>query len=458
MKFLITFLLPILFSLSVFAQSEKVRGTISTSDTADLTILNIYPDSFPNVSVLFKAVTRKGEPLWNLTKEKMSVKENNQTCQIISLEEISKNKPINLGIVIDHSGSMADDLTQLYDKNNNPLFNIDANNQIVFPKGYASPIDNAKSAVKNFVTSFNVQKDFISVIGFSSIVDAKLPLTQNISQINSVVDSMNANFSTALYDAMITSIDEIKEAGGVKVLVVLTDGQDNSSKVKWNDLVDKANKEEIPVYIIGLGNANIDTLTLIANATKGQFYYTKSSSSLDTIYAKISKQIQTFYNLVYSSTNFASADSSRQIELSFNIDSISLVTNPATLNLPKEVIEFMEKKEKEKQYLIYGGIASAVLISTGTILFFFLWRRRNKNKPIIKNLFPNPTDGNINLDFESKEGQLQIINLSGIVAKTIEISGSETQFNLTDLPAGNYVAVILADGQQSNAFKFIIRR
>ena len=269
---------------------------------------------------------------------------------------------------------------------------------------------------------------------------------------------MSADFSTALYDAMITSIDEIKKANGVKVLVVLTDGQDNSSKSKWNDVVDKANKENIPIYIIGLGDVNIDTLTLIAKSTKGKFYFTQSSNSLNTVYAEISKQVQAFYNLVYSSTNFSSADSTRQIELSFDIDSIYLVTNAASSNFPTEVVEFVAKKEREKQYLLYGGIALAVLIVAGTLLFYFQRRKRNKNQPNIKNLFPNPTDGKINLDYESGTGQLQIVNLSGQVTKTIEINGTETQFDLTDLKDGNYIAVLQADGQQSNAIKFILQR
>jgi Ca-activated chloride channel family protein len=458
MKNLTTFFLAIFFSLSVIGQTEKVKGNLSTIDTADLTILNIYPDSFPNVSVVFKAETRKGEPVWNLTKEKMTVKENSQNCDVISLEQISKNKPINLGIVIDHSGSMQQDNSQLFDKDGNALFSFDANFQPVFPKGYIAPIDNAKSAVKTFVATFNTKKDFISVVGFSNVVDKKLPLTQNISQINSLIDSMSADFSTALYDAMITSIDEIKKANGVKVLVVLTDGQDNSSKSKWNDVVDKANKENIPIYIIGLGDVNIDTLTLIAKSTKGKFYFTQSSNSLNTVYAEISKQVQAFYNLVYSSTNFSSADSTRQIELSFDIDSIYLVTNAASSNFPTEVVEFVAKKEREKQYLLYGGIALAVLIVAGTLLFYFQRRKRNKNQPNIKNLFPNPTDGKINLDYESGTGQLQIVNLSGQVTKTIEINGTETQFDLTDLKDGNYIAVIQADGQQSNAIKFILQR
>lgn len=456
MKKLIFLFVSTVFTLSVLGQVEKVKGNLSTLDTADLTILNIYPDLFPNVSVVFKAENRNGEPVWNLTKEKMKARENSQDCKVISLEQISKNKPINLGIVIDHSGSMLNDFSQLYSNEGAPLFSLDANFNIVPPEGYISPIENAKKAVKSFVKSFNSKKDFISIIGFSNLVDIKLPLTQNTNDINSTVDSMQADFSTALYDAMIAGIDEIKNSDGIKVIVVLTDGNDNSSKSKWNEVIDKAKNDDIPIYIIGLGDVNKDTLQLIAKSTKGQFYFTQSSSSLDTVYAAISKQVRAFYNIVYESPNLSSADSTRQIELTFNIDTVFLVTNLATLNLPPEVIEFIKQKERQKQYLIGGSIAIAILIGIGTLLFYY--QGKKKSKPIIKKLFPNPSNGNVNLDFVSGSGKLEIININGQIVKSIIINGSETQFDLSDLQDGNYIAVIYSDGQKSKGANFILKR
>jgi len=388
----------------------------------------------------------------------MMVKENSQKCEVISLEQISKNKPINLGIVIDHSGSMMMDQSQLFDQNGNPLFYFDGYSLPVFPEGYTSPIDNAKSAVKTFVSTFNDKKDFISVIGFSSIVDKKLALTQNISKINSFVDSMQADYSTALYDAMISGIDEIKKADGVKVLVVLTDGQDNSSKSNWNEVIEKANKENIPIYIVGLGDVNTSTLSLITKSTQGQFYLVQSSSSLNKVYAEISKKVQAFYSLVYSSSNFSSADSSRQVELSFDIDSIYLLTSPSTQNFPAELIDFIAKKESEKRNVMYGGMVLAAILTSGTLLFYYQRRKRNKNKPYIKNIFPNPTDEILNIEYEGDATELHIINTSGMVAKTFEITGSETHFNLTDLQNGNYIAILQSEGVRSNQVKFILQR
>lgn len=460
MKNILFLLFFLTLCFCAFAQTDKVKGTIATTDTADLTILNIYPDSFPDVSVVFKAETRKGEPVWNLTKEKMIVKENGQNCEVVSLEQVSKNKAINLGIVVDHSGSMLLDFAQLIDSTGKFLFEKNPDN--VIPKGYVTPLDNAKTAVKAFVSTFNKEKDFVSIIGFSNTIDTKLPLTNDTSKISVAVDSMHADFSTALYDAMISGIDQIKNAEGVKVLVTLTDGQDNMSKATWKDVVDKANKEEIPIYIIGLGDANADTLNLIATSTKGQFYYTRSSNSLNTIYAAISKKVQAFYDIIYHSPNFSSADSTRQIELTFTTDSMVLVTNPSTANFPVEVVTLIANKEKEKQFLLYGGgIAVIVLVAASTLLFYRKRKTPAQNKkmpPVITKIFPNPSAGKINLEYTGGSGQLQIFNLYGQVSRTIPISGMETQFDLTGLTPGNYFAVIKTAAEQSNTVAFVIQR
>ena len=107
---------------------------------------------------------------------------------------------------------------------------------------------------------------------------------------------------------------------------------------------------------------------------------------------------------------------------------------------------------------MYGGIGLAILLTPGTLLFYFNRRNRNKNQPFIKNIFPNPSDGNINIEYEGRPGELQIINSSGLIAKTFELTGAETHFNLTDLQDGNYIAVFKSDGVISNQVKFILQR
>lgn len=440
MRISLLLIFTIVFS-TTFAQNYKVKGGLSSVDTAELTVLNIYPDSFPNVSVVFRAERRNGEPVWGLTKEKMKVAENGIPCTVISVEPISQHKPISLGIVIDHSGSMSIDMMQVY-----------SGAMTAGP----TPIDNAKKAVKKFVTGFNSKKDKISVVGFSSRVDKVLPLSQDTSLINAVVDSMYADNSTALYDAMLEGISQIASKGSLRVLIVLTDGMDNASASKPEDVVQRAQNEDIPVYIIGLGMVDSGTLKYIAKKTRGQYFYTSSSSSLSSIYALISKRVQAYYDLVYTSANMSMADSTRILELSFDVDSLYLTTQPDTLQLPAEVIAHMQQKERQKQYILYGGAATAALAGVGVLLFFFVWRK--KKKPAILKLYPNPSAGVVNLEYDSPAGSLLVADINGYFQMEQAIDGDKLQVDMSRLTDGEYITWIYADGQRSERVKFIIKR
>ena len=60
-----------LSSLHTLAQPDLVHGNIFAVDTVELSILGVYPDSFPTVSVVFKAETPQRKPIWNLMVEDM---------------------------------------------------------------------------------------------------------------------------------------------------------------------------------------------------------------------------------------------------------------------------------------------------------------------------------------------------------------------------------------------------
>src|SRR5690554_7868379 len=96
----------VLAGLTCFGQTENIQTEIRADNIFDLSIIKVYPDSFPNVSVVFQAKNKYGKPLWTLDKSEIQVKENYQDCEVLRLLNISKDKPINIGLVFDHSGSM----------------------------------------------------------------------------------------------------------------------------------------------------------------------------------------------------------------------------------------------------------------------------------------------------------------------------------------------------------------
>ena len=442
MKRLLVLFCSMLSSLHSLAQPDLVHGNIFAVDTVELSILGVYPDSFPTVSVVFKAKTPQRKPIWNLMVEDMHAEENNRLCEVISVEPLSDSKPIHIGIVLDHSGSMMYDFSQLYDEQGNPLFTLNEQFEPIM-LGYSAPIDRAKQAVKGFVTSFDGQKDFLGLVGFSTTVDRRVELTHDTNRIIQAVDSMEADFSTALYDAMIEGVRVVNKADGVKVLVVLTDGHDNASRNGWRDVVGEANRANVPVYVIGLGDVSRDTLSMIARSTKGTFYHTQTAGALDSIYRAISEQVHAYYNLVYRSDNLSAMDSTRSIELSFNVEGLHIVTEPESALFPTELVAYMESKEKTLNYLLYGGLSILALAVLGTIVYRVnRWFSRPYEPVEFIKLYPNPASDIINIEYTGTAGPIVIYNTMGQEVKSFYDNSDKHQFDVSDLPTGTYFLIM----------------
>ncbi len=333
-------LLAFLLSGFLVANAQN-KNTVYYPDSVKVKILGVTPDSFPKISVFVKAETNRGETISNISKEKIHLKENGQHHEISSMQAVSKNRPIYLSILIDHSESMKDDYTQLSMVNGAYVFNYDSANNIIYPPDFKSPISLAKESVKSFIQSFDSKKDFFSLLGYSRHVDVAVPLTQNASQLNSYLDAMKLDTGIAFYDAVLTGIHELKSVKGIKAVVVLTDGHDNYSKHNWYDVVLEARKEGIPVYIIGTGNVSRNTLQAIADSTGGHFYFS-NPLFLNKTYSNVSKQIQSIYEVVYSSSNYSSKDSIRRVDLNIIVDNFTVTAEPKHVKLSPEVLVIIE--------------------------------------------------------------------------------------------------------------------
>lgn len=315
----ICLLFSLAFSLNLFSQTD-VSGGIISHDTARVSVIRIYPDSFPNVSVIFKAETPSGKPIWNLTDTSISIVEDNQPCKIISLEKVSKNISVNTSLVIDHSGSMSEDkplrdwMASLppsafknvtYTMRQYTNGEVDSDDPIVIrqspptPDWYHTPFWYAQRAALDYIATINAAKDSVSIVAFSQEVDKVLSLTTDHNVLSSTINSLSPNGGTALYDAIDRALEGLNHADGIKAVIVMTDGEDNSSHKSLASVIAKAKKFGIPVFVIGLGDVNKKVLNRIANSTGGVAYFTDKKEELSSIYQMISKRIQSVYEVIY---------------------------------------------------------------------------------------------------------------------------------------------------------------
>ncbi|MDC0201869.1 VWA domain-containing protein [Flavobacteriales bacterium] len=349
------------FPSDVSSQQQDVNASLESNNLTTLKILGVFPEEFPKISIIFEAV-RDSIPIHNLEKKQISVYEDDEECDIYSLEDVSKNTPIVYSIISDNSGSMCNGCVNLeqmrFDRNGVSFSHENC------------PIADSKLSIKNLIKNFNFTKDRMQVIRFGTRVCEVSEISNDSSYLNNILNNFDVEGKTALYDAIDTSLSTMEDQEGIKVIIALTDGYDNESKITSNDIILKALQLNIPIYTIGLGNVDKDVLSEIAQKTNGVFYYAEQSESLMEIYENVQKRINAIYNLIYSSKNIDIQDTSRVVRIEFDIDSLSLINNSLNFIVPSDHIEkYLSKKKDKRESFFLGYIIVGVLISSGVIIY-----------------------------------------------------------------------------------------
>lgn len=227
-------------------------------------------------------IDKNGKLITNLPQSAFKVFENNveQPLKIFNREDV----PVSMGIIIDNSGSMREKR----------------------PKVAAAALELIKES--------NPQ-DEVFIVDFNDVAYLDAPFTNNIKKLEQVLDKIDTRGGTAMRDAISMSIDYAKENGkkSKKVLLVITDGNDNTSNETLEQLVRKARQSEVLIYCIGLLNdeeprearAAKRALSELAATSGGLAYYPKSLSEVEAITPQIAHEIRNQYILAYTPLNAA---------------------------------------------------------------------------------------------------------------------------------------------------------
>lgn len=468
MKFLLIVLLTT-FTCTVLAQN--IETEIKAENVFELSIIDIYPENYPEVSVIFQAKNKNGKPLWLLTKSEMTISENGDRCEVLRLVNITTRKPLNIALVFDHSGSMVDDPNQRPE-------GVSTMQEIYFnggtlPEGYIMPIEHAKNGVYRFISDNHNEEDSVLFIGFSSEVDKPSPLTNDLSTIKPYIDKTEPSGRTAFYDALYQSIEQLKSRTSKPVIVSITDGGDNSSIHTHEEIIELAQKHEIPIYIIGLGDVEKFYLKELASATDGFFYYTNSPDQLETIYRNIKEQLRSIYQVDYHSLSEDFISEDRILKFSFLNDTLTFSNPSSKFSLPDEAIAYIEKKEAERleeiefekqealnRKILLGGIGGGILL-LGIGSFILIRRRKVKVK--IEQLSPNPFQEKVTIHYivsdKITNPELTITTIRGTHIGTFPISNTDKQITIdtTSWKRGVLLFTISGSGKTSEVFKGVKR-
>ena len=220
---------------------------------------------------------RNGHLITNLPKEVFNVYENDvkQEVKIFRREDV----PVSMGLIIDNSGSMRDKRRQV------------------------------ESAAINLVEASNSQ-DEVFIVNFNDEAYLDVDFTSDVEKMEEGLTRIDSRGGTAMRDALSMSIDYLLEKGkkDKRVLLVVTDGNDNTSGITLEKLVEKAQQSEILLYAVGLLNQEQRrdrkraqrALKALTTASGGLSYYPDELPEVEEITSKVAHEIRNQYVIAYS--------------------------------------------------------------------------------------------------------------------------------------------------------------
>ncbi len=241
-----------------------------------------------NVTVTDKA----GHLVTNLPKSAFQVFENNvpQEIKVFKREDV----PVSMGLIIDNSGSMRDKR------------------------------QGVESAALTLVRQSNAQ-DEAFIVNFNDEAYLDADFTSDIKEMERGLTKIDSRGGTAMRDAIRMSVDHLKARAkrDKKVILVVTDGNDNASAISLESLVREAQQADVLVYAIGLlseeekkeAKAAKRALDLLVESTGGQAFYPKEVSEVERIAKEVAYDIRNQYTIAYTSTNPALDGTFRQVKV-----------------------------------------------------------------------------------------------------------------------------------------------
>ena len=238
---------------------------------------------------------KNGKLITDLQQKAFKVFENGieQPIKFFRHEDV----PISLGIIVDNSGSMKEKRQKV------------------------------EIASVDLVKASNPH-DEVFIVNFNDEAYLDVEFTNDIKKMEEGVARIDARGGTAMREAISMSIDYLKEKGQnhKKVLLVVTDGNDNASTISLERLVDRARQSEVLIYAIGLldeeehreAKSARRALNALTHESGGLSFFPKALAEVDSIALQVAHEIRNQYTIAYSPLNEARDGSFRQIKVMVN--------------------------------------------------------------------------------------------------------------------------------------------
>ncbi|HWC19210.1 MAG TPA: VWA domain-containing protein [Terriglobales bacterium] len=249
---------------------------------------------------VFFSVTGRGGLISDLEEKQITIRDDGKApARLIEFAPQSK-LPLHLGLLIDTSGSLQ------------PRFSFE------------------KQAAGRFVAGMlRNPSDLAFVAGFANETNVTQDFTADVQRLTAGIDSLSISGGTAIWDAISFACWKLaaypEKERVAKVLVILTDGEDNASRITLKQAIQDAETTGVTVYAISTkdyaelhqyGKSDADrALQVLTERTGGQAMFPGEVSVLDQTFDKLGDVIRSRYLVAYKPAEFVANGRYRKIEI-----------------------------------------------------------------------------------------------------------------------------------------------
>lgn len=233
------------------------------------------------VNVIFTVTDKHGRFVKDLKESDFKVLDDNKPPQAVRGFRAETNLPLRVGLLIDASNSVRDRFT--------------------FEQ---------ESAIEFLNQIIRTRVDRAFTIGFDTTAEVTQDFTDDPEKLSKGVRALRAGGGTALYDALYYACrDKLKNAdqGGTtvrKAIILLSDGEDNQSRVTREEAIEMAQRAEVIIYAISTNVSGVKLrgdkiLERLADATGGRAFFPFKVQDVANAFSEIQDELRSQYALAY---------------------------------------------------------------------------------------------------------------------------------------------------------------
>jgi Ca-activated chloride channel family protein len=265
-------------TIAAFAQNPQPTPPVEEPDGKPISVKTDLVTLTLTVTDLY------GRYVSGLDKKAFTILDNNQEQEITFFSD--SDAPISIGILFDVSGSMN-----------------------------REKISKSRKALEKFINTSHPSDEYF-LIAFNNRAQLLLDRTRDGDAVLQKLTLVETKGNTALYDACYLGVERVtRGTRQKKALLIISDGQDNSSRYNFGEVRRLMKESDVVVYAVGIldgrdsgsmegmqGQAFLDEL---ASVTGGKSFYPQTDVELDEIFERIALELRHQYSIGYTPKDFA---------------------------------------------------------------------------------------------------------------------------------------------------------